>query len=67
MIGSVVQLVLTPLVGALSDRVGRRPLYLIGAAGTGAWGFAFFPLLDTGNLAVITMAIVVGLAFTTLR
>jgi MFS family permease len=35
LIGSGVQFVLTPLVGALSDRVGRRPLYLIGAAGTG--------------------------------
>ena len=65
LIGSAAQLVLTPLIGALSDRVGRRPLYLVGAAGTGAWGFAFFPLVDTGNGAVITLAIVVGLMFTT--
>jgi metabolite-proton symporter len=66
LIGSGVQFVLTPLVGALSDRVGRRPLYLIGAAGTGGWAFVFFPLLNTGNQAVITLAIVIGLAFTTL-
>jgi metabolite-proton symporter len=66
LIGSGVQFVLTPLVGALSDRVGRRPLYLIGAAGTGGWAFVFFPLLHTGNQAVITLAIVIGLAFTTL-
>ena len=66
LIGSAVQLVLTPLVGALSDRVGRRPLYLVGAAGTGAWAFAFFPLVDTRNQLIITVAIVVGLAFTTL-
>lgn len=66
LIGSAVQLLLTPLVGALSDRVGRRPLYLVGAICTGAWGFAFFPLIDTGNQFLITVAIIVGLAATTL-
>lgn len=66
LVGSVSQFILTPLVGALSDKVGRRPLYLIGAAGTGLWGFAFFPLVDTRNDGLIMVAIVVGLVCTTL-
>jgi len=66
LIGSVVQFVLTPIIGALSDRVGRRPLYLAGAAGTGLWGFAFFPLVNTRNDGLTVLAIVVGLVCTTL-
>ena len=66
LVGSVCQFILTPLVGALSDKVGRRPLYLIGAVGTGLWGFAFFPLVDTHNDGLIMLAIVVGLVCTTL-
>lgn len=66
-LGSAVQFLLTPAIGALSDRVGRRLLYLIGAAGTGLWGgFVFFPLVDTRNQVIITFAIVVGLIFTQL-
>lgn len=63
--GSAAQLVLTPVIGALSDRVGRRPLYLIGAIGTGVWGFVFFPMVDTGDQLMITLAIVIGLSLTT--
>ena len=43
------QFFLVPIVGALSDRVGRRPLYLAGAIGVGVWGFVFFGLLDTNS------------------
>ncbi len=66
LIGSAVQLILTPLVGALSDRLGRRPLYLAGALGVGTWGFVFFPLLNTGDQLLITLAIIIGLGFNTL-
>ena len=30
-----------PIWGALSDRFGRRPVYLFGAVGVGVWAFAF--------------------------
>ncbi|MGH3897956.1 MAG: MFS transporter, partial [Pseudonocardiaceae bacterium] len=43
LIASGLQLALIPAFGALSDRVGRRPVYLAGAIGAAAWAFAFFP------------------------
>jgi metabolite-proton symporter len=63
MIGAAVHLVTIPLWGALSDRVGRRPLYLFGALGVGCWAFAFIALLNTKNLALAAIAVVVGLLF----
>jgi metabolite-proton symporter len=62
LVGSALQLVLIPFFGALSDRVGRRPVYAAGAAAAAVWAFAFFPLLDTANRLVIIVAVVVALA-----
>jgi len=61
LIASAIEFVLIPIIGAWSDRVGRRPLYIAGAVGVGVWGFVFFPLLDTENSAVIVVAILGGL------
>jgi metabolite-proton symporter len=61
LIASGVHLVTVPLWGALSDRVGRKPVYLFGAIGMGVWAFAFFALLDTKSFWVITLAVTVGL------
>jgi metabolite-proton symporter len=63
LIGSAIQFVLIPMIGALSDRVGRRPLYIAGAVGVGVWGFVFFPLLNTESRVVIVLAILGGLIF----
>jgi metabolite-proton symporter len=60
---SAVHLIAIPLFGALSDRVGRKPLYLTGAVGVGVWGFAFFALVDTKSWLVIALAVSVGLVF----
>jgi metabolite-proton symporter len=62
LVGSALQLVLIPFFGALSDRVGRRPVYGAGAAAAAVWAFAFFPLLDTANRFMIIVAVVVALA-----
>jgi metabolite-proton symporter len=61
LIGSALQLVLIPLFGALSDRIGRRPVYLIGVAGAAIWAFAFFPLLETKSFPLIALATVIAL------
>ncbi|OMC31020.1 MFS transporter [Mycobacterium sp. GA-1841] len=63
LVAHAVHLVAIPLVGALSDRFGRRPVYLVGALGTGAWGFFAFPMMDSHDNVVILSAIVLGLVF----
>ena len=50
-----------PVVGRLADRYGRRPVYAVGAVLGATWGFFAFPMMDTGNYAVITAAITIGL------
>ncbi|WP_112469200.1 MFS transporter [Streptomyces triticisoli] len=61
LIGSAVHFFVIPLWGALSDRLGRRPVTLIGSVGMAVWAFAFFALLDTESFVVITLAVTAGL------
>ncbi|MFE0458389.1 MFS transporter [Kitasatospora sp. NPDC058965] len=63
LIGSAIQFALIPLFGALSDKVGRKPVYLVGAAGVGAWAFAFFGLVDAHSFGELVLAVTVGLVF----
>jgi MFS family permease len=48
--------------GILTDRIGRRPLYLIGTIGIIAFGLPMFPLVHTGSPFVIVIVYVLGLA-----
>ncbi|MFC7307832.1 MFS transporter [Streptomyces monticola] len=61
LIASAVHFAVIPAWGALSDRVGRRPVYLLGAAGVGAWMFPFFALIDSGSFGNLLLAVTVGL------
>ncbi|MFC7327121.1 MFS transporter [Marinactinospora rubrisoli] len=63
LIGSSLQVVLIPLAGALSDRINRRLLYGIAAAGAAVWPFVFFPAIGAGGYAVLVLGIIVGLVF----
>ncbi len=47
MAASVVSFFAIPTAGALSDRFGRRPVYIAGAIMTGVFGFIWFALLNT--------------------
>jgi MFS family permease len=58
-----VHLFMIPLAGNLSDRFGRRPVYLVGALTAGTWGFFAFPMMDSGHNAIIMSAIIIGLIF----
>ncbi|WP_433363410.1 MFS transporter [Actinoplanes sp. CA-142083] len=60
-VGSAVQFFVIPAIGAVSDRVGRRPLYLAGAIGVAVWIYPFLRLVGTRDAGPITLAVVVGL------
>jgi MFS family permease len=62
-VANLAQIMATPGFGWLSDRIGRRPVLLIGAVGTAVWAFAFFWLLDTRSPGLITLAMTGGLIF----
>ena len=47
LVASCVSFITIPLSGHISDRIGRRKMYLIGAAVTGLFGFLYFGMLDT--------------------
>ncbi|MQA10490.1 MAG: MFS transporter [Pseudonocardiaceae bacterium] len=61
LIGSIVHLIVIPLWGALSDRVGRRSVYLFGAVGVAVWGFVFFAMLDTRSFGMIAFGTTLGM------
>ncbi|MEC4574602.1 MFS transporter [Streptomyces virginiae] len=61
LIGSAVHFAAIPAWGALSDRIGRRPVTLIGSVGMIGWAFAFFAMLDSKSFPVIVAAVTVGL------
>ena len=60
-IAAAVQLVTIPCFGALSDRVGRRPVYLFGAAFMALIAIPFFWLVDTQNQHLIWLALALAL------
>ena len=62
LIASAAQFVAVPCFGALSDRVGRRPIYLFGAVFTALFAMPFFLLVNTQTPGLITLALVLAVA-----
>jgi MFS family permease len=60
MIATPINAVMIPVAGALSDRVGRRPVYGAGAVLAMVWAFGFFFLIDTTQPVLIVLAAVIG-------
>jgi MHS family shikimate/dehydroshikimate transporter-like MFS transporter len=61
-LAALVGTVLQPFYGALSDRVGRRPLNLWSVCFTALYAFPFWLLVNTGEPVVIFLALGIGLA-----
>ena len=61
MLAAAISLFSVPFFGHLSDRIGRRRTYLIGAGATLVWGVPYFLLLDSKVGALVVVAIVVSL------
>lgn len=51
-----------PLYGLLSDRVGRRPVFIGGSVLFGLMAFPFFWLVDTRSMPLILIAMILGIA-----
>ncbi|WP_418124960.1 MFS transporter [Variovorax sp. 160MFSha2.1] len=61
MIGAAGNAIAVPWFGSLSDRIGRRPVYIAGALLGMVWAFVFFVLMDSAHPVAICAAVVVGL------
>ena len=61
LVASCVSFVTIPLSGHISDRIGRRRMYLIGAASIGLFGFLYFAMVDTAIPSAVFIAIVLSL------
>nr|HEV8009072.1 MFS transporter [Bradyrhizobium sp.] len=61
MAAAVVSFVTIPLSGHISDRIGRRRMYLIGVVATGLFGFLYFGMVDTAIPSAVFIAIVLSL------
>jgi MFS transporter, MHS family, shikimate and dehydroshikimate transport protein len=62
LIAVAVELFTLPLFGAISDRIGRRPVYLGGAVLQLVMAFPFFMLVNTGHRALVWLAMVLVLS-----
>jgi MFS family permease len=58
---SALSFVLIPAAGHLSDRLGRKRVYMFGAALIGVYGFAYFRMLDTQVPSLVFVAILFSL------
>jgi MFS family permease len=58
---AVLEFFTIPFFGHLSDVIGRRRTYMIGAAAAGIFGFIYFAMMGTRNPVVIFIAIVLSL------
>ncbi|MEO8627409.1 MAG: MFS transporter [Betaproteobacteria bacterium] len=61
LVGSLISFFTIPFSGYLSDRIGRKRMYIIGAVATGIYAFVYFALLDTGIAYWIFIAVVLSL------
>jgi MFS transporter, MHS family, shikimate and dehydroshikimate transport protein len=61
-LGAAVELITIPLCGALSDRIGRRPIYMLGCVAAIALAFSLFWAIDTRDPLIVVLAFVIGMS-----
>jgi MFS family permease len=60
LVATLLSAITTPLSGHISDRIGRKRMYLIGAVTVGVFGFIYFALLNTAIPGLIFLAIILS-------
>jgi MFS family permease len=61
LVAACVSFITIPLSGHISDLIGRKKMYLIGAATVGVFGFLYFGMVDTASPLLVFVAIVLSL------
>jgi len=61
MIATVVTTILIPIMGNLSDKIGRKKLYVAGTVGMALFAFPYFWMIHQGSVALLIIATVIGL------
>jgi MFS family permease len=61
LVAHVIHFIVVPMVGRLTDKVGRRLPYAIGATLMIGWGFLAFPMFNTKNEWIVLGTIILGL------
>jgi MFS family permease len=60
LVATALSAVSIPLAGHISDRIGRKRMYLIGTVTVGIFGFIYFAMMNTGVTALVFLAIVLS-------
>jgi metabolite-proton symporter len=61
MAAAALSLFMVPLFGHLSDKIGRKRMYITGAVVTGVWAIPYFLLLDSGASGLVFLAVFLSL------
>jgi MFS transporter, MHS family, shikimate and dehydroshikimate transport protein len=63
LVAALLELITLPLFGWLSDKIGRRPLYIVGALFSIAFAFPLFWMIDSKNEVLIFAGIIIAMNF----